>query len=78
MAKFNSFTGNLVSSAVTYGMTGNVTFNLAKLSGNIAGNEWSTGLLEMNLGNDGFSMGIGSGGTDISVGTIAATARGVP
>jgi hypothetical protein len=58
-------------------MTGNVTFNLAKLSGSIAGNEWSTGLLEMNLGNDGFSMSIGSGGTDISVGTIAAAMAGV-
>jgi hypothetical protein len=32
--------------------------------------------LEMHLGNDGFSMGIGSGGTDISLGTIAAAASG--
>jgi murein DD-endopeptidase MepM/ murein hydrolase activator NlpD len=77
MEQFNSVTGSLVSSAAEYGLTGNVTFNLAKLSGTTGGGAWSTGILEMNLGEDGFSMGIGSGGTDISMGTIASAARGL-
>jgi murein DD-endopeptidase MepM/ murein hydrolase activator NlpD len=31
----------------------------------------------MNLGEDGFSLGIGSSGTDISIGTLAAAVRGL-
>jgi hypothetical protein len=75
--KLNSFTGSIASSAVTYGLTGNTVLNLAKLSGSIGGGQWSTGVLEMNLGEDGFSLGIGSGGTDISIETIAGAMEGV-
>jgi hypothetical protein len=77
ITQFNSVTGGLASSAVTYGLTGNVTFNLAKLSGTLGGGAWSTGLLEMNLGEDGFSLGLGSGGTDVSIGTLVGAARGI-
>ncbi|GHV78036.1 hypothetical protein AGMMS49942_28570 [Spirochaetia bacterium] len=66
---FNKFAGSMVGAGVTYGMTGNVTFNVAKASG--------VGLLEMNLGKDGFSMGLGMGGTDISYGTIANAMNGL-
>jgi hypothetical protein len=69
MLKMNGFFGGLVSSATTYAMTGNAKFNVANFMG--------TGLVELNLGKDGFSMNLGMDGTDVSAGTIASTLRGM-
>jgi hypothetical protein len=47
-------------------------------SGVASGMVGAIGLLEMRLGGkDGFSMGIGSGGTDVSFGTVAAAMAGL-
>ena len=49
----NGLAGGMMNSAVTYAMTGNVKFNVANFMG--------TGLVELNLGKDGFSMNLGNG-----------------
>jgi hypothetical protein len=64
----NGLAGGMMNSAVTYAMTGNAKFNVANFMG--------TGLVELNLGNDGFSMNLGMDGTDVSAGTIAGALRG--
>ena len=51
--QLNGFAGSMASTAIGYGITGNASFNLVRLNG--------TGLLEMNLGKDGFNMQLGIG-----------------
>ena len=65
---FNRFVGSMTSSGVTYGLTGNAKFNVARIGG--------TGIMEMNIGKDGFGMNFGMGGTDISMGTISKAIQG--
>lgn len=66
--QLNGFAGSMASTAIGYGITGNASFNLARLNG--------TGLLEMNLGKDGFNMQLGMNGTDISLGRISGALAG--
>ncbi len=66
---FNNLVGGMAGSAVTYAMTGNVTYNVASIMG--------TGILEMNLGNNGFGLKIGSGGVDISFQTLQNSVAGL-
>ena len=66
--QLNGFAGSMASTAIGYGITGNASFNLVRLNG--------TGLLEMNLGKDGFNMQLGMGGTDISLGRISGALAG--
>ena len=68
IGQLNGFAGSLASTAIGYGITGNASFNLVRLNG--------TGLLEMNLGKDGFNMQLGMGGTDISLGRISGALAG--
>jgi len=65
----NAFAGSMVSTGLTYGMTGNMNLNVLNFQG--------TGLMEMHLGNQGFSMNVGTGGTDVSLGTIATAMGGL-
>ena len=66
--QLNGFADSMASTAIGYGITGNASFNLVRLNG--------TGLLEMNLGKDGFNMQLGMGGTDISLGRISGALAG--
>ena len=68
IGSLNGFAGSMASTAIGYGITGNASFNLVRLNG--------TGLLEMNLGKDGFNMQLGMGGTDISLGRISGALAG--
>jgi murein DD-endopeptidase MepM/ murein hydrolase activator NlpD len=75
--KLNSLTGNLVGAGLNYAMTGEATLNVLNLS-DLTGGKLSSGLLELHLGGEkGVSMNIGSGGTDISMGTIAGAMNGL-
>ena len=58
----------MVGAGVTYGMTGNATFNVASLGG--------TGFMELHLGKDGFGMNFGMGGTDVSFQTLSSAVSG--
>ncbi len=79
---FNGLMGSAVSAGIQYGMTGEATLNVANFSmlgikgadGEIVQN----GLLEMHLGgSNGFSMNLGTGGADFSLGNIASAIQGV-
>jgi hypothetical protein len=75
--KLNSLTGNLVGAGLNYAMTGEATLNVLNLS-DLTGGKLNSGLLELHLGGeDGVSMSIGTGGTDISLGTIAGAMSGL-
>ena len=68
--KLNSFTGSLAGGAVTYGLSGEVTLNMAKYG--------EVGLLELNISKEnGVSVGLGMGGIDVSLGTIAGAISGL-
>ncbi len=68
ISAMNGFAGGLASTAVSFGMTGNATFNLASIEG--------VGLLEMTLGKDGISSRLGSGGMSLSTETLTAVSQG--
>ena len=73
MGSLNSLVGNLAGSAVTYGMTGNATFNILNTSDLGFGN---TGLFELTVGNDGVSSRIGMGGTSVTASLLISAAKG--
>ncbi|MBQ5999239.1 MAG: hypothetical protein IJL70_07210, partial [Treponema sp.] len=77
----------LLGNALEYAVTGETFFNLLNLSmfGLEYGSMWgaggmqtlSGGLLEFHLGNSGIQFAVGSGGTDISIGTVVSALNGV-
>ena len=77
----------LLGNALEYAVTGEASFNLLNLSmfGLEYGSMWgaggmqtlSGGLLEFHLGNSGIQFAVGSGGTDISIGTVVSALNGV-
>jgi hypothetical protein len=77
----------LLGNALEYAVTGETSFNLLNLSmfGLEYGSMWgaggmqtlSGGLLEFHLGNSGIQFAVGSGGTDISIGTVVSALNGV-
>ena len=72
---FNSLVGGLATSALSYGLTGEATFNVLNISNFGAGA--SCGLLEVSVGNDGVKTRLGTGGTDVSVGTLLSAISGI-
>jgi hypothetical protein len=74
--KLSGLAGGLAGEGVNYAFNGDFTLNTLNLAGFTNG-KYNLGLLEMHLGNDGFSMNIGTTGVDASVGTIASAAKGL-
>lgn len=82
IGKLNSLAGGLASTAVTYGLTGEATFNVLNIADFINPNSKlagaSSGLLEVTLGGEkGFSSRIGTGGTDISSSSLLGAVKGM-
>ncbi len=72
----NTLVGNLSTNAVDYTLTGTTQFNL--INARMFGEDVSGGLLEFTLGGKGgIRFSIGQGGTDISLGTLAQSLKGV-
>ena len=77
----------LLGNALEYAVTGETSFNLLNLSmfGLEYGSMWgsggmqtlSGGLLEFHIGDSGVQFAVGSGGTDISIGTVVSALNGV-
>jgi len=67
--------GGLATSALSYGLTGEATFNVLNISNFGAGA--SCGLLEVSVGNNGVKTRLGTGGTDVSVGTLLSAISGI-
>jgi hypothetical protein len=72
----SNFVGGLAGAGVSYAMTGEVALNVLNLS-DLTGGKLSSGLLELRLGKNGTSMNIGTGGTDVSFGTVSAAFAGL-
>ncbi|MCR4900490.1 MAG: hypothetical protein K5907_06715 [Treponema sp.] len=74
IGKFNSLMGGLASSAVSFAIDGQATFNLLNISD--FGVKSNTGLFELTVGKKGVSSRIGTGGTNISMGNLMASLNG--
>ncbi|GAB1482961.1 hypothetical protein MASR2M78_17770 [Treponema sp.] len=72
--------GNLSGQGLSYALDGKATFNVANLDlfgiQNKAGQTANLGLLEFQLGKKGSALEIGSGGANISLGSIASSLKG--
>lgn len=72
----NGTIGGLASAGLSYGLTGEATFNILNISDFGAGA--SSGLLEMTLSKDrGVTARLGTGGTDLSFGTVSSSLQGI-
>ena len=72
----NGTIGGLASAGLSYGLTGEATFNILNISDFGAGA--SSGLLEMTLSKDrGVTARLGTGGTDLSYGTVSSSLQGI-
>ena len=77
---FNGTMGNLASTAVTWGMTGNASVNL--LNASMLGMKGKNnslingGLFEVSFGKDGFHGAVSSAGTDMNLGKLASAFKG--
>ncbi|HUW69884.1 MAG TPA: hypothetical protein VMX33_06590 [bacterium] len=73
--------GGLAAQGVQYALTGSAAFNVANFNMfGIAGADGapiSMGLLAMRLGRGGLNLGLGSDGSDISLGTVSQAAMGL-
>jgi hypothetical protein len=74
--KLANLTGGLVSQGVNYALGGNFTLNLFNLT-SLTNEAIDLGLLELHLGRGDAKMNIGTGGADVSLGTIISAARGL-
>jgi len=74
--KLDALAGSFVGQGVGYAMTGDASFNLLNMR-DLTGGKMQGGLLEMHLGDSGFSMNMGMGGADMSYGTLAGAASGL-
>ncbi|MDR2759430.1 MAG: hypothetical protein LBB78_08615 [Spirochaetaceae bacterium] len=75
-AKLSSLAGGLAGQGVNYAFTGDYALNLFNMELLTAGRA-NSGLLELHLGRDGAAMGFGTGGVDVSAGTLTSSLRGL-
>ena len=73
--------GNIASTGVTYGMTGNASVNLLNTSmfglKNKDGGIVNTGLFELSFGKDGTHGAVSMSGTDLNVGKLMSSLNGL-
>jgi hypothetical protein len=74
--KFASFAGSAAGAGVSYALTGQLDLNLLNL-GDFTGGRLSSGLLELHLNGEGASMNLGTGGMNMSLGTLVQAAQGL-
>ncbi|GHU38897.1 hypothetical protein FACS1894190_01560 [Spirochaetia bacterium] len=68
--------GAIAAQGVNYAFNGDFTLNVLNLSDFTKG-KVNTGLLELHLGNSGTSMNFGTGGANLSLGTIYNSLQGL-
>ena len=68
----NGLLGSLAGEGVSYAMGNDFKLNLLRFTSD----NYSSGLLELNLGRGGVSMSIGTGGADVSFNNITSAFRG--
>jgi hypothetical protein len=73
----SGMTGSLAGQGVNFALGNDFTLNLANLGFLARGGGVNAGILEMHLGRDGMSMNFGTGGADISAGTLINSFKGL-
>ncbi|MDR0589339.1 MAG: hypothetical protein LBG25_02205 [Spirochaetaceae bacterium] len=74
--KLSFLAGGLAGQGVNYAFTGDYALNLFNLD-LVSGGRVNSGLLELHLGRDGVTMGLGTDGVDVSAGTTLGALRGL-
>jgi hypothetical protein len=74
--KLSSLAGGLAGQGVDYAFTGDYALNILNLD-LLTGGRVDSGLLELHLGWDGLNLGLGTGGVDVSAGTMVSALRGL-
>jgi len=74
--KLSALTGGLASEGINYALGNDFTLNILNAGLFLDGNN-SAGLVEMRIGRNGISFELGSGGTDVSIGTLFDAAKGL-
>ncbi|MDR3138611.1 MAG: peptidoglycan DD-metalloendopeptidase family protein [Treponema sp.] len=74
--RFNKIIGGLAEQGVSYALGEDFTINLLNVA-DFSGGRVNSGLLELGFGRNGISMGLGSGGADLSMGSLLAGAAGL-
>jgi hypothetical protein len=78
--KFNGLAGGLVDQGIRYSISGDATFNVANyrlFNLDKEKNLIQGGMVELHVGDSGIGMNLGTGGADISIGTIAGSWSGL-
>ncbi|MBN2873498.1 MAG: hypothetical protein JXM71_00260, partial [Spirochaetales bacterium] len=77
----SSLTGAIAGQGINYALSGRAAFNVANLDvfglTGTNGRLVSSGLLELGIGGDGLSLGIGSGGADMSISRVCGAVAGL-
>jgi hypothetical protein len=74
--RLSGFVGGLAGEGINYALGGDFSMNLFNLD-LISRRGVKSGLLELHLGRDGARMNFGTGGADVSLGTLFSAARGM-
>jgi hypothetical protein len=75
-AKLSALTGDLAAQGLNYAFNDDFALNLVNLDA-VTGGKVRTGLLELHLGSSGVSMGLGTGGADLSALALIGAFRGL-
>ena len=78
-SKLSQLAGGLASQGINYAFGNDFTlniFNLGLIAGIFSDKDINAGLLELHLGRDGVSLQFGTGGADVSLGTIWSAMKG--
>ncbi|MCL2440983.1 MAG: M23 family metallopeptidase [Treponema sp.] len=74
LGKLNDLLGALAGQGVNYALGNDFTLNVLNVG--IFGGKAQGGILELRLGRNGVSMGVGSGGANVSIDNLASAFRG--
>jgi hypothetical protein len=76
LQKFNGLIGSLAGQGVNYALGNDFTLNVLNLSLLTQNDKYSSGLLELHLGNNGVNMNLGTGGANVSIDNLVAAYEG--
>jgi hypothetical protein len=75
-AGLSALIGGAAEQGINYATGGDINLNVLN-AGLFTGGKINLGLMELKLGRDGAGMSLGTGGLDVSAGTIAGAVRGL-
>ncbi|MDR0474862.1 MAG: hypothetical protein LBH43_14455 [Treponema sp.] len=76
-SKLGNLLGQLAGQGVNYALNDDFAFNIFNLGIFDSTDRFNFGLVEMHLGKNGFSMNLGTGGADISAGSMISSVKGI-